>query len=189
MNEQFEILPLLTLKLEDIWPIVTGYESTEKYAVEKSESDAQTIFNIHLVRLESPYKATFVEDFIDEDYHRFLNYLPQGYSFGAYQDGRLLAFAISEALPWNHSLRIWEFHVMQKFHRKGIGRALMNQVVTKAIQDNFRIVFLETQNTNVNAIRFYRSVGFFLDAIDLSLYTNHDVEAGEVAFFMKRKLG
>src|SRR5271157_3657000 len=85
MTGQFEILPLTDLKLDEIWPIVTGYESNEKYVVEKSESDAQTIFNIHLVKLEKPYKATFSEDFNDENYHRYLEFLPQGYSFGVYQ--------------------------------------------------------------------------------------------------------
>ena len=77
---------------------------------------------------------------------------------------------------------------MQEYHRQGIGRALMTQVVEKAIHDKFRIVYLETQNTNVKAIRFYRALGFSLDAIDLSFYTNHDVENGEVAFFMKKEL-
>lgn len=188
MTEPFEILPLLTLNLDEILSIATGYESTEKYVVEKSESEEQVIFNIHLEKLEKPHKATFSDDFNEEDCLRFRDYLPQGYSFGAYQQGHLLGFAISEAIPWNNSLRVWEFHVRQDFHRKGIGCALMTRVVDKAIQDHFRIVFLETQNTNVNAIRFYRSMGYSLDALDLSFYTNHDVESGEVAFFMKRKL-
>ena len=45
-----------------------------------------------------------------------------------------------------------------------------------------------TQTTNVPAIDFYRKVGFEVDGIDLSYYGNNDVEAGEVALFMKRKL-
>jgi hypothetical protein len=31
-------------------------------------------------------------------------------------------------------------------------------------------------------------MGFEIDALDLSYYTNQDVEEGEVAIFMKRKL-
>jgi ribosomal protein S18 acetylase RimI-like enzyme len=77
---------------------------------------------------------------------------------------------------------------MQGYRRRGIGRALMNRVVERALASKLRIVVLETQNTNVKAIRFYRSMGFSLEAIDLSLYSNQDVESGEVAFFMKRKL-
>jgi ribosomal protein S18 acetylase RimI-like enzyme len=188
MSEQYQILPLITLALNNIRPIVTGYESNEKYVVEKCESDEHIIFDIRLLRLEKPYTNTFAEDFSVEDCRLFESFLPQGYSFGVYHQGSLVAFAICEAIPWNRSLRIWEFHVMQEFQRKGIGRNLMNNVVNKAIQGHLRIVFLETQSTNVNAIRFYRSLGFSLDALDLSFYTNHDVENGEVAFFMKRKL-
>lgn len=188
MTSQLEILPLLTLNLDEIKPIVTGYESGEKYAIEKSETDALIVFSIRLVQLDQPHRATFAEDFNDEDFRRYTDYLAQGYSYGAYQDGRLVAFAISEAIPWNSSLRIWEFQVMQAYRRRGIGRALMERVVARAARDRFRIVWLETQNTNVHAIRFYRSAGFSLDALDLSFYTNHDVETGEVAFFMKRKL-
>jgi hypothetical protein len=35
-------------------------------------------------------------------------------------------------------------------------------------------------------MRFYRSMGFTLDGIDLSLYSNDDYPDGEVAIFMKR---
>ncbi len=188
MDESFNILPLQGLNLDEIKPIVTGYISNEKYVIEKTESDEQTVFTIRLTRLNEPYRVTFDQDFNDEDMRRFLEFLPQGYSYGVYQDGRLLAFAISEAIPWNNSLRIWEFQVMDGFRGQGIGRALMEYVVNRAAQDHFRIVLLETQNTNINAIRFYRKMGFSLDALDLSFYTNHDVEEGEVAFFMKRKL-
>ena len=189
MDEQIEILPLLKLNLDEILPIITGYESYEKYLVEKYESDMQTIFTIRLVQLKEPYQKTFEEDFNnDEDFQRYTSFLSQGYSFGAYDHHRLVIFAISEAQPWNRSLQVWEFHVKKDYRRKGIGKALMGKVVSKAIQDQFRIISLETQNTNLNAIRFYRSVGFSLEALDLSLYTNHDLDAGEVAFFMKMKL-
>ena len=188
MNDEFLILPLQNLKLEEILPIVTGYESTEKFAVEKLESDSHIHFNIQLVNLREPHRANFEQDFNAEDLERYLGYLQQGYSFGVYIQGRLVAFAICQAMKWNNSLQIWEFQVMQEYRRRGLGRALMQHVVDQAIRDHFRIVYLETQNTNVKAIRFYRKMGFSLDALDLSYYTNHDVEDGEIAFFMKKKL-
>jgi ribosomal protein S18 acetylase RimI-like enzyme len=46
----------------------------------------------------------------------------------------------------------------------------------------------ETQNTNVPAITFYRRVGYEIDGVDLSYYTNRDMTDFEVAIFMKRKL-
>jgi ribosomal protein S18 acetylase RimI-like enzyme len=188
MIEPYEIRPLFSLNLDEILPVVTGYESMEKFAVAKQETDERTLFTIQLTRLDAPHRSSFVSDFQEEDCRRYESFLPQGYSFGVYSQERLVALAISEAIPWNNALRIWEFQVMQAFRRQGIGRALMNHVVAKAAQDQFRIVFLETQNTNVPAIRFYRTMGFSLDALDLSFYTNHDVEDGEVMFFMKQKL-
>jgi streptothricin acetyltransferase len=188
MTHAFEILPLTTIDLAEIRPVVAGYVSNEKYAVEKLETDTETTFRIHLVGLEKPHRNTFDQDFKADDIQRFTEFLTQGYSYAVYVKGKMIAFAICEAQSWNRSLVIWEFHVGQHYQRQGIGRALMERVIARAIQAKFRIVSLETQNTNVGAIRFYRSLGFSLAAIDLALYTNHDVEDGEVAFFMKRKL-
>jgi ribosomal protein S18 acetylase RimI-like enzyme len=70
----------------------------------------------------------------------------------------------------------------------GIGRQLMQVVLANARRVGCRVVVCETQNTNVPAIDFYRKVGFEIDAIDLSYYSNHDVHDGEVAIFMKYKL-
>jgi ribosomal protein S18 acetylase RimI-like enzyme len=188
MVERMQIQPLKTLLLDEISPIITGYVSDEKFAVEKREDGDHIVFDIRLVRLEQPHRATFEQDFKGDDLQRYTEMLSQGYSYGAYHNGRLVAFAICEINDWNRSLRIWEFQVMQDYRRQGIGRALMEHVVAKAVGGNFRIVVLETQNTNVPAIRFYRRMGFSLEALDLSLYTNEDVESGEVAFFMKRRI-
>ena len=140
------------------------------------------------MRLDAPYQDSFEGDFEQEriasaspDTCRTA--VPLGRTWGG-----LVGFAICEVIDWNNSLRIWEFHVMPEFHHQGIGRQLMNHVISSATRDRIRVVFLETQSTNVRAIRFYRSLGFLVDALDLSLYTNHDVEDGQVCFFMKRKL-
>jgi ribosomal protein S18 acetylase RimI-like enzyme len=188
MLKQIKILPLTALNLNEVLPIVTGYISDEKYAVKKSEDGDHTIFDIQLVKLDKSHHATFEQDFGSEDYARYVEMLAQDHSFGAYHNGRLVAFAINEVNDWNQSLRIWEFQVMQDYRGQGIGRALMERVISKAVESKFRIIVLETQNTNVPAIRFYCKMGFTLEALDLSLYTNEDVESGEVAFFFKKRL-
>ena len=188
MNQTIEILPLTTIRLDEVLLIVTGYISDEKYAVKKNEDGDHTIFDIQLVKLDKPHQANFEQDFNDEDYQRYTGMLSQGYSYGAYHHGQLVAFAISEVNDWNRSLRIWEFQVMEDYRGHGIGRALMERVISKAVESKLRIIVLETQNTNVPAIRFYRRLGFMLEGLDLSLYTNEDMESGEVAFFMKRRL-
>jgi ribosomal protein S18 acetylase RimI-like enzyme len=64
----------------------------------------------------------------------------------------------------------------------------MQLVCATAKRAGCRVVVCETQNTNVPAIDFYRKVGFEIGGIDLSYYSNEDVENGEVAIFMKRKI-
>jgi ribosomal protein S18 acetylase RimI-like enzyme len=64
----------------------------------------------------------------------------------------------------------------------------MEALVGAARTADVRIIVCETQSANVPAIRFYRRMGFELDGVDMSYYSNTDVERGEVAVFMKRKL-
>jgi ribosomal protein S18 acetylase RimI-like enzyme len=114
--------------------------------------------------------------------------LPQGYSFGAYHARRLIGFAIGEAFPGDQLLRVWEFHVMDGFRRMGVVRALIEQEISIARLDGLTTVMLETQNTNVKAIRFYRSMGFSLESIDLSPMHYGEGVPSQVAFYMKRRL-
>ncbi|MMZ60870.1 Mycothiol acetyltransferase [compost metagenome] len=68
-----------------------------------------------------------------------------------------------------------------------IGKALMACTIDLARSEGFRAVDLETQNTNAPAVDFYKQCGFELDGIDVSFYTNNDLNDGEVAFFMKKR--
>ncbi|HEV7127979.1 MAG TPA: GNAT family N-acetyltransferase, partial [Ktedonobacterales bacterium] len=65
---------------------------------------------------------------------------------------------------------------------------LMETMVAHARTHGLRCLVCETQTTNMPAIQFYRAQGFAIDGLDLSLYTNHDREHGEVAIFMRRQL-
>ena len=64
----------------------------------------------------------------------------------------------------------------------------MEAMADKAKEAGMRVIVCETQNYNVPAIEFYRKVGFEIEGIDLSYYSNRDMTEGEVAIFMKRKL-
>jgi ribosomal protein S18 acetylase RimI-like enzyme len=191
MSIPFQVRALASFTQAEIWPIITGYETQEIYVVEKTETDLRTVIDIRLVRLLKPYRAAFFQDFTPEECQQYASRLAQGYSFGAYQQERLIGFALGEAFPEDRLLRIWEFHVMAGFRRMGVGRALMEQAIARGSQDHLATVMLETQNTNVNAIRFYRRMGFSIDSIDLSpphyIHAEGD-EIHEVAFYMKRTL-
>lgn len=83
---------------------------------------------------------------------------------------------------------MWEFHVAEGYRGQGIGRKLLDTLIEKGRSAGLRTIVCETQNVNVPAIHFYRKMGFILDGIDLSYYSNEDWPDGEVAVFMKRKL-
>jgi ribosomal protein S18 acetylase RimI-like enzyme len=191
MGKQIEISELRSFTQAEIWPIIAGYETQEIFALEKNETDQRIIFEFRLTRLVNPFQDNFYEDFSPEEMEWYSSLVPKGYCFGAYHEGRLIGFALAEAISDEHLARVWEFHVMDGFRRQGVGRALMERVFEKAISDDLPMVMLETQNTNINAIRFYRSMGFAVEAIDLSppQYKRADGSAtGQSAFYMKRKL-
>ncbi len=182
-----EIRPLVSISAGVIHEIGGGYTSPARYTVNKVENPERTVITLELTPLEKPYVKHWDPSDEVED-KRNQQCVDEGYSLGAYEDDRLVGLAVIEPRWWNRTFFIWEFHVAEAYRRRGIGRQLMQAVVDKARQAGFRVVALETQSTNLPAISFYRSVGFEIDALDLSLYTNTDATDGEVAIFMKRKL-
>lgn len=164
--------------------LIRGYISPEKYKVTWEESAERVSFSLELIRLDQPYQKVFDVD--DVDYYQSI--LPEGFSLAAYENEEMVALALASAQSWNQTLWIHEFHVLESYQGKGIGRQLMETLAEKAKVANLRIMLCETQNTNVPAIRFYRKLGFQMDALNLSLYSNEDYPDGEIALFMKRKL-
>jgi ribosomal protein S18 acetylase RimI-like enzyme len=181
-----EIRPLTCFSPEQLATIGGSYTSTSRYVVHKAESPEQVVVTMDLTPFETPYIKRW-DSPDEEEQGRYQKFLAAGYSMGAYDGDHLVGYALSEPRRWNRTLWVWEFHVDEAYRRKGIGRQLMEAITENARQSGFRCVGLETQSTNVPAISFYRAVGFEIEAIDLSLYTNTDTVDGEVAIFMKRK--
>lgn len=181
-----ELRPLPYLSEADFLRLVSGYVSLTRYAVQKRETLEHTTFTLELQRLDQPYRKQW--EYIPQELVRYNGYLKEGYSLGAFEGERLVAIAIVEPREWNKTLWVWEFHVEERWRGQGIGQQLMEAVAGRAREAGLRALVVETQNTNVPAILFYRKVGFEIEGIDLSYYTNHDTVDGEVAIFMKLKL-
>lgn len=183
-----EIKVLTSLDRSDMLQVMSGYTSPERFAVSVEERDALITFQLRLETLPQPYTRDFRSGLTAEDMQRYQGLLPQGFSLGAYAADQLAGAAIAGAEDWNGTLWIWEFHVAPSFQGRGIGRNLMDRLAELARAAGLRTLRVETQNTNVPAIRFYRRVGFRMEAVDVSFYTNHDLDGGEVAVFLKRRL-
>ena len=182
-----EIRPLLKLDADDIERVITEHSTQECYRVNYSDSDEQTTFSLQLVSINPPRVGKY-HHFDAAELERYAGMLKNGYAFGAYEGDILQGFIIAEAREWNDSVWVWEFHVAGLQRGKGIGRGLMERIIAKAKSDGLRMIFCETQNTNVSAIKAYRKLGFRMEGIDISYYTNNDFPDGEMAVFMKLRL-
>lgn len=182
-----EILPLSQLTLEDTRRICTPYEVNEVYRVQYADDPERSAFSLALAPLEKPHTHHY-DHFDAETLERYHALLPQGFSFGAYEDGEMVGFLVAEKYDWNNSLWVNEFHVARAYQGQGIGRQLMNAAVEQAKAAGLRTVVCETQNQNVPAVRAYRALGFRLEGVDISYYTNADYDRQAVAIFMKRRI-
>jgi ribosomal protein S18 acetylase RimI-like enzyme len=181
-----EIKTLTQITENELREFIVGYSSNQKYVVTKKEDDTRTQITLELTMLDEPYiKRWGKDDVLESHYSKVLE---QKLSLCAYLNGEMVAIAIAEEQSWNHTLLLWEFHVLKEKQGKGIGIQLMEALKKRAYTAGLRAIVCETQNTNLPAIRFYRRLGFEIDGVDLSYYTNHDIHQGEVAIFMKFKL-
>jgi len=165
-----KIRTLKNFNANDLRQLSRNYISTHKYIVKKTETHERTVITLKLTALDKPYVKH--DDLDDTLLDRYEQVVQQGLS----QES------------WNRSLWVWEFCVAETHRRRGIGKQLMEALADKAKEAGMRVIVCETQNYNVPAIEFYRKVGFEIEGIDLSYYSNRDMTEGEVAIFMKRKL-
>jgi ribosomal protein S18 acetylase RimI-like enzyme len=182
-----EIRTLEQITAEDLRRIVVGYTSPARYRVLKSETVEKTIFTLELVQLDTPYvKRDWPFD--TETVQQYQEYASNGFSLGAYEGEQLIGIALASVQAWSNRLWVWEFHIAEPYRGKGIGTRLMDALAQRSQQAGLRAIFCETQTTNVPAIGFYRRMGFTLDGINLSFYSNHDYPDDEICLFMIRNL-
>lgn len=100
--------------------------------------------------------------------------------FAAQADGRDLGYLELSHERWNNRMRINNLWVAEGLRRQGIGAALMARAEYAARAAGARALVLETQSCNHPAISFYRRQGFALTGLDLTAYSQTDVEKQEV---------
>jgi ribosomal protein S18 acetylase RimI-like enzyme len=185
-----DIRALSVLDSADLVRVATGYSSGHRYLVTYADKQDHVSFDLQLVALATPYikQYRFDEEALEEWLQECRRVLSRGYSVGAFADGMLVGLLIAEPQVWQQSLCVREFHVAETHRRLGIGQRLIDSTTERARHEGFRVLVCETQTTNAPAISFYRRLGFLLEGIDISYYTNQDYPAGEIAVFMKKRL-
>ena len=182
-----QILPLQSIDAESIAAVTSPFTCTETYQVIYSDAPGAVSFELRLVPLAEPHVHHY-DHFDDETIERYRGILPEGFSFGAYDGGRLVGMIIAEKREWNNSLWVNEFHVAAAYRGQGVDRRLMEAAVEKAKAAHLRAIVCETQNQNTPAIAVYRRLGFKMEGVDISYYTNEDYPDRGIAVFMKRRL-
>jgi streptothricin acetyltransferase len=184
----FTIQKIDSIDVNVIRELISGYASDSVYAISRQDSDSETTFKLTLKTLDAPFIKTYGH--LDEQsIKNYTEVVQRGHSFAAFEDQDYIGIAICEPMAWNSSFWVRELHVHPEARGRGVGRKLVDALKIQALAQNCRVVICETQNTNVPAIRFYRSVGFRLEGVDISYYTNEDYTKGEVAVFMKLQIG
>jgi ribosomal protein S18 acetylase RimI-like enzyme len=182
-----DIRPLEQLNPADLFRLVTGYTSHAKYQVSNKVSNNQFVLTLELVSLSQPYHKIY--DHLDSETLDHYRQVPAfGFSFSTYDLEQCVGIALAEPRLWNKSLWVSELHVAETHRRRGVGRQLVDALAKKGREAGLRALVCETQNTNVPALQFYLQVGFTLEGIDLSYYSNDDFPDGEIAIFMKKRL-
>ena len=130
---------------------------------------------------ETPLEKSFDDVFFGE-------WLEQPIAFGAFENGRLIGYVEGSPESWNRRFRISNLCVSDPAKRStGIGTLLMHTITEAARSFETRMLVLETQSCNENAIVFYRKNGFDMIGFDLYSYSNTDPERHEVRIEMGRK--
>ena len=139
-------------------------------------------FEIEYKRFDAPVERSFDDTFFGE-------WLETPVAYGAFEDGKLLGYVEGAPEGWNNRYRLSNICVFDCANRHGgIGSVLMNAILCEAKESGARMIVLETQTCNENAIAFYRKNGFELIGFDLYAYTNSDPEQHEIRIEMGKKL-
>lgn len=154
------------------------YTTNGYYDIHRTELGFQIVYK----RFEKPTEMSFDDRFFNE-------WLENPTAYGAFENGQFLGYVEGTLEQWNNRYRISNICVFEDTMRhSGIGTALMETIVKEAKDSGARMVVLETQSCNENAIAFYRKHGFDMIGFDLYAYTNTDPERHEIRIEMGKTL-
>ena len=106
-------------------------------------------------------------------------------SFLAEIDGRIVGYVLFWLLPGEADVHNLAVH--REFRRQGIGRLLLQQVVSEARRCSSSRVTLEVRHSNVAAQKLYESMGFVTTSIRKNYYSDDNEDALAMALELNRE--
>lgn len=76
---------------------------------------------------------------------------------------------------FNLTASLWDIRVSPESRRRGIGRSVISHILEYSRSLDCKMVKVETQNTNVNACKFYADSGFYLGTIERFSYSQPEL--------------
>ena len=156
------------------------YKTNFYYDVERNPDE---IFSIKLVK--KSYEREMTKGFAGMLYE---NYFEDALAYSIGEGEEIYGYLEVDKEMWNNRLRITQILILDGHKGKGYGSQLVDKAKEIAKEKNFREIVLETQTCNFDAINFYIRNGFTVNGIDLSDYTNDDVNNNEVRLEMAYKI-
>lgn len=134
------------------------------------------------------YKVAWFESaktmcFPDEAYD-FGKVSQRGCAFGAYENGVCVGLIVLEDRFWKY-MHVYDLKVSAAARGKGVGKALIRAALEEARRRDYRGLYLEAQDSNLNACLFYVKTGFAIGGFDNRLYTGTSQEGkADVIFYL-----
>jgi GNAT superfamily N-acetyltransferase len=101
-------------------------------------------------------------------------------------DAGVRGFAAVEYEAWHARLVLWFLYVAPEWRRRGVGRALLEQVEAYGREVGATHVWLETSNVNVPGVAAYERLGYTLCGADRLFYGPY--MRGETAIYLAKML-
>ena len=155
------------------------YETEGHYKVVCHDNSNKMCVSFEREKYDSPQRKTNI-DTLYQDYWQGT----EAYAVEDTESKRVYAYFEICFEEWNNRLRMTQLLVDKDCRGKGIGRKIINYVKNIAIERDYRIIVLETQNYNLPAIDFYKANGFEFCGTNLFFYSNSDIEDDEVMLEM-----
>jgi ribosomal protein S18 acetylase RimI-like enzyme len=156
--------------------IDTGFETDAIFEVVKNERSMALV----LQTLPQPMTKRYSIEEI------FAPWASWKHGWVAEVDGTVRGFATVEHVPWQQRLVLWFLYIEPDFRRRGVGRALLQQVEQYGRDIGASQVWLETSNINVPGVLAYERLGYSLCGIDFLYYGPY--MPGESALYLAKPL-
>lgn len=153
---------------------------------------SQYYYDLKVDSVIGEYKAELIAKKFDKPFinpdrktdYLYADYWQGAQAYGIEQDGDLIGVVELFYEDWSSRCRVTELWLRQDKRRQGLGTCLMNFAKERAKKMGARLLILETQTSNADAVAFYLAQGLKVIGYDISCYGNSDVERGEVRLEM-----